>query len=48
MAARVSVVMGSDSDWPVMEAAVTVLDDQPEAAAERARRAARYLAWGVD
>jgi 5-(carboxyamino)imidazole ribonucleotide synthase len=27
---------------------VTVLDDQPEAAAERARRAARYLAWGVD
>jgi 5-(carboxyamino)imidazole ribonucleotide mutase len=25
MAARVSVVMGSDSDWPVMEAAVTVL-----------------------
>jgi 5-(carboxyamino)imidazole ribonucleotide synthase len=27
---------------------VTVLDDQPEAAAERARRAAGYLAWGVD
>ena len=27
MAARVSVVMGSDSDWPVMEAAVTVLDE---------------------
>jgi 5-(carboxyamino)imidazole ribonucleotide mutase len=25
--ARVSVVMGSDSDWPVMEAAVTVLDE---------------------
>jgi 5-(carboxyamino)imidazole ribonucleotide mutase len=27
MAARVGVVMGSDSDWPVMEAAVTVLDE---------------------
>jgi hypothetical protein len=27
---------------------VTVLDDQPEAAGERARRAAGYLAWGVD
>jgi 5-(carboxyamino)imidazole ribonucleotide mutase len=25
--AQVSVVMGSDSDWPVMEAAVTVLDE---------------------
>jgi 5-(carboxyamino)imidazole ribonucleotide mutase len=27
MAAQVGVVMGSDSDWPVMEAAVTVLDE---------------------
>src|ERR1700733_5539515 len=27
MAPRVAVVMGSDSDWPVMEAAVTVLDE---------------------
>jgi 5-(carboxyamino)imidazole ribonucleotide mutase len=27
MAASVGVVMGSDSDWPVMEAAVTVLDE---------------------
>ena len=27
MSARVGVVMGSDSDWPVMEAAVTALEE---------------------
>ena len=27
MTARVGIVMGSDSDWPVMEAAANVLDD---------------------
>ena len=27
MGIRVGIVMGSDSDWPVMEAAATVLDD---------------------
>ena len=50
MSARVGVVMGSDSDWPVMEAAVTALEEfgvQTEVDVVSAHRMPReMLAYG--